>query len=479
MIRMSIREMVEATGSTLVCGADSPCFVGVQIDSRKVEGSNLFVAFKGEQVDGNRFCDSAIDKGAAAVVVTDEPSPETLVAAERTGAAVVRAKDDDGEEFMLALAEAWRKANPQWVVVGVTGSVGKTTTKEMLAAGIGAVRRVHATKGNFNNLLGVPLTLFAADAADEVLVVEMGMNNAGELTRIAKAARPQVAVITNVGTAHIGLLGSRDNIARAKAEVVEGLVAVAGIEPAVVLSATDDYADFIEKNYAREVGARTFLVGAKDESAVWATDVTLDENGLPSVVVHFGDGTLIEGTLSVPGKAMVFDLLSALGAVEALGLDRQAAFAAIERFSSGKMRLEVKQKGGTCRVIDDSYNASPASMAASIDVLCSMRCDGRRIAVIGEMGELGGEAERLHAMVGAYAAAKDLDLLIIVGGELADVMAEAARTMGYSEDHLERFETASDAARVMAQVFTEDDLVLVKASRAVGLDRFVEEVLDR
>jgi UDP-N-acetylmuramoyl-tripeptide--D-alanyl-D-alanine ligase len=220
-------------------------------------------------------------------------------------------------------------------------------------------------------------------------------------------------------------------------------------------------------------------VGAKDESAVWATDVTLDENGLPSVVVHFGDGTLIEGTLSVPGKAMVFDLLSALGAVEALGLDRQAAFAAIERFSSGKMRLEVKQKGGTCRVIDDSYNASPASMAASIDVLCSMRCDGRRIAVIGEMGELGDEAERLHAMVGAYAAAKDLDLLVIVGKELADVMAEAARTMGFSEDHLERFETASDAARVMGDVFGEDDLVLVKASRAVGLDRFVEGVLNR
>lgn len=477
MIRMTIQDVLDATGCVLVAGDPEDFFEGASIDSRSVPAGGAFVAFVGERVDGNRFAAKALRDGAALVVLTAEADQETLDAARDTGGAVLRAKEDDGEQFMLLLAKAWRARNPHWVVVGVTGSVGKTTTKEMLAAGIGAHRRVHATSGNFNNLLGVPLTLFAASADDEVLVVEMGMNNAGELERIAAAARPNVAVITNVGTSHIGNLGSREGIARAKAEVVGGLVGCDACEPTLVLSNADDFSNFIQTTFAEPAGVRVLRVGGTG-TAAWATSVTLDDDGLPSVQVHTASGANLNGTLSMPGKAMVLDLLSALGVIEALGLPCEPAFRAICGMKAARMRMDVRQVGTSPRVIDDAYNASPSSMAAALDVLCSMRCEGRRVAVLGEIGELGAESMRLHALVGAYAAAKPLDLLVLIGTHDIRHMMEAALTMGFSEDKLEVFDTVEEAVRVIVPLLGQADLVLVKASRAAALDQFTKGVLD-
>ena len=476
MICMTIGEMIEATSARLVAGNPDAPFEGVSIDSRTTPPNGAFVAFAGEKVDGNRYAAQALRAGAGVVVLTDDPSEEAMEAAQQTGGALVRAANDDGEAFMLALAKAWRRQNPQWLVVGVTGSVGKTTTKEMLAAGIGACKRTHATAGNFNNLLGVPLTLFAASAKDEVLVVEMGMNNAGELARIADAACPQVAVVTNVGTSHIGNLGSREGIARAKAEVVQGLEAAHGVGPTLVLTSTDDFADFIDREYCAPAGVRAMRVGGAGD-AVSVSSVELDEDGLPTFEVCVeGEGTLA-GTLTLPGRAMIYDLVSALGAIHALGLSCKTALSGICAMKATHMRLEVRQVGDSARVIDDSYNASPSSMAAALDVLCSMSCKGRRIAVLGEIGELGDESQRLHELVGAYAAAKPLDMLVLVGTTCASHMEEAARTMGFSEDRLERFSSVEEAARVIVPLLATDDLLLVKASRAAGLDRFCKEVL--
>ena len=476
MICMTIGEMVEATGASLVVGDPSVSFEGVSIDSRTTPPNGAFVAFAGEKVDGNQYAAQALAAGAGVVVLTAEPSAKAKEAAQQTGGALVRAANDDGEAFMLALAKAWRRRNSQWLVVGITGSVGKTTTKEMLAAGIGACRRTHATVGNFNNLLGVPLTLFAASPKDEVLVVEMGMNNAGELARIADAARPQVAVITNVGTSHIGNLGSREGIARAKAEVVGGLKAANGVGPALVLTASDDFAGFIEREYCAPAGVPVVRVGGTDGD-VRALSVNLDEDGLPTFEVCVAGEGVLKGTLALPGRAMVFDLVSALGAIHALGLPCATALKGICAMKPTHMRLEVRQVKDSARVIDDSYNASPSSMGAALDVLCSMSCTGRRIAVLGEIGELGDESQRLHELVGAYAAAKPLDMLVLIGSTYASYIKEAACTMGFSEDHLEVFSSVEEAARVIVPLLKKDDLLLVKASRAAGLDRFCKEVL--
>ncbi|MDD5799713.1 MAG: UDP-N-acetylmuramoyl-tripeptide--D-alanyl-D-alanine ligase [Coriobacteriales bacterium] len=480
MMDMSVADVASVTGAQMVCGDPAARLSGVDIDSRKVPAGGVFVAFAGQKVDGNKFAAKAIRDGAGAVVVTEDPTADALKAADECGAAILRAADDDGTEFMLRLAGEWRRRNPGWHVVGVAGSVGKTTTKDMLACGLATAGKVHATKGNFNNLLGVPLTLLSAPADADYLVVEMGMNHAGEMTRLTHAVRPNVAVITNIGTSHIGNLGSRENIARAKAEIVAGLTASPeGQKPCLVLTGEDDFTPLIRDEYCVPAGVDVLLVGSRLADAVSADGIQLDQDGMPSFQAHFDDGLSFPASLPVPGRHMVSDFLTAMGAIWRMGVDRRQAAQAIAHMQATHMRLEVLQNPGTPRVIDDTYNASPSSVAAALDVLCSMRCDGRRIAVLGEVGELGDQAHFLHGLMGAYAAAKPLDLLVLIGGEDARTMADAALTMGFSEDHLEVFDSVERALDVIAPILEPDDLVLAKASRAAGLDRFSKGVLDR
>ncbi len=480
MLQLSMPEVVAATAADVLVGGGGRV-TDVVIDSRQVQQGSLFVCFSGERVDGNAYAPSAIERGAAAIALTAKPDDSLVQMAQDRGCTLLRAADDDPTEFVLRLASAWRKRNPQWVLVGVTGSVGKTTTKDMLAAGLSAGGKVHATSGNHNNLIGMSMTLLSADASDEFVVCEMGMDHAGELTRLAAVARPDLAVITNVGTSHIGNLGSREAIARAKAEICSGMRASddarASVPSRLIMTSDNDFGTLIESEYAAPAGIKVMRVGMTEECAVRARSVTLDDEGMPTVSIVFADGCELFVTLDVPGTHVVPDFLLAMAVVWRLGVDRANAAEAISHMPRTGMRLEVKRAAGCPRVIDDSYNASPNSMAGALDVLCSMQCKGRRIAVLGEIGELGEDAARLHGYVGAYAAAKPLDLLAIVGGENADRMAEAALTMGFSQDKLERFADGAAALSALRGVFGEDDLMLVKASRFVGLDEFAKGVL--
>lgn len=479
MIQMSCEQIARATGAEVLLAGARDVSGEVVIDSRSVGRDGMFVAFSGERVDGNAYLAAAARAGAAAVVASAEPADEALEAARAAGCSVLRAAGDDCEEFLLRLARAWRELHPDWLVVAVTGSVGKTTTKEMLAAGFGSQRRCHATRGNLNNLIGGPLTVLSTPADAEVVVCELGMNHAGEIERLAAACQPALAAITNVGTSHIGLLGSRENIARAKAEIVSGMRDHGALARTLALTSAGDFTPFIEEGFARPAGVGVVRVGSAAADDVRVLDVSLDDEGRATAELSCADGWRRAVRLSVPGRAAVDDLLLAVALVWRAGLDRDAAVDAIEGMRATSMRLDVRVAPCGARVIDDSYNAAPASMASSLDVLASMACAGRRVAVLGEMGELGDEAARLHGYVGAYAAAKGVDLLVLVGGEHAGEMAEAARTMGVSEDAIELFPTVEDAVRVIAPVLGPSDLVLVKASRAAGLDNFVRGVLDR
>ncbi len=477
MYKMSVLEVAAATGAQVLVEGSRQIAGDAVIDSRKAGPGTTFVAFAGEKVDGNAYLDAAIDLGAALVVASAEVGEATLAHAKDAGASVVRAKDDDCEAFMLALAGAWRDAHPEWLVVGVTGSVGKTTTKDMLRAGFGAVTRVHATPANLNNLIGLPITILSAPEDAQVIVCELGMNHFHEIDRLAAASRPCLAVITNVGTSHVGLLGSREGIARAKAEIVGGMAPYKDIRPTLALTSANDFTGFIAEKFAAPAGVDALLVGTGASDDVAAADLTLEADGTPVFTATCPDGWSRRVHLNVPGKKAVDDFLLALACIWKAGADRDAACAAIESMQMTGMRLEVSTSPSGVRVIDDSYNAAPNSIAASLDVLCQMECGGRRVAVLGEVGELGAEERRLHGYIGAYAAAKPLDMLVLIGGELAAEMAEAARTMGMSEDSIQLFATVEDAARVMVGVFAPGDTVLVKASRAAGLDRFAKEVL--
>ncbi len=474
---MSPAAVVAATGAQLLVEGSRDIAGDAFIDSRRVCPGSTFVAFVGEKVDGNAYLDAAIDAGAALLVASAQVGEKTLAHAAEAGATVVRAAGDDCEAFLLALAHAWRAAHPEWLVVGVTGSVGKTTTKDMLRAGFGAVVATHATPANLNNLIGLPLTILSAPQGTQVMVCEMGMNHFHEIERLSAAAEPCLAVVTNVGTSHVGLLGSREGIARAKAEIVGGMSAHGDIPATLALTSASDFTAFIAEKFARPAGVDVQLVGTGATDDVQARDLDLLADGTPVFEARCADGWSRRVHLNVPGKKAVDDFLLALACLWKAGVDRDAACVAIESMQMTGMRLEVSTSAAGVRVIDDSYNAAPNSIAAALDVLCQMECSGRRVAVLGEVGELGAEERRLHGYIGAYAAAKPLDMLVFIGGELAGEMAEAARTMGFSEDAIQLFATVEDASSVMAPILEAGDTVLVKASRSAGLDRFAKEVL--
>ena len=480
MIQCSVNDLVCATSAALLTGSPELACSGVAIDSRLVGTGGVFVAIAGERSDGNDFAASVLDAGASAVVLT-RPADDALIAhAEACAAALLRAEDDDAEEFLLRLAAWWREGKP-WRVVGVTGSVGKTTTKDMLACALGCRWRTHATAGNYNNLIGVPLTLLSAPADAEALVVEMGMNHPGEIARLAQAVRPQVALVTNVGTSHIGLLGSRENIARAKAEIVAGLASAPNPElasPMLFLQAGDDFSAFIAEGFAEPAGVPVTYVGAREGAAVRCGNVRLDDEVRPTFDVALADGTAFTQTLRLSGAQVVPDYELALAVALHLGVDAARAAEALACLEPTHMRQEVVHASRGFRVIDDSYNASPDSTAAALDALCAMGLaeGGRRIAILGEIGELGDEEARLHELVGAYAAAKPLDMLVVVGTDRADHLERAARLMGYSEDRIVRVGDVHALIEVVAPILEPADLVLVKASRAAQLDLFVKAV---
>ncbi len=479
MIQTTVGHIVEATGARLAAGDPARACAGVAIDSRQVGVDGVFVAFPGERVDGNEFAGKAVAAGAACVVLTREPGAELLEAAASAGAAVLVARDP--EAFLQALAADYRDGL-DCTVVGVTGSVGKTSTKDMLAAVLGTTFKVHATAGNFNNLIGLPLTVLAAPADVEVLVLEMGMNARGEISALARIARPDLGVITKIGTSHIGMLGSREAIADAKCEMLEGMAPSTGGEgsSALFLSAADDFTPYIVCHHARPAGVDAVLVGDAEGAAVRAEDVELDGEGHPSFTVRTADGRRFPVRLaSLTGAHSVSNALLAIAVALRLGVEAADVSCALAHMGASRMRQEQVVAACGARVVDDSYNASPDSCAAALDVLAALPCSGRRIAVLGEISELGDAAEALHSMVGAYAAARRPDLLVCVGGPDAGSMASAARLMGMPEASVAVVPDAAEALALVEVGLAADDVMLVKGSRSVGLDRLVKGVCSR
>ena len=477
MVEIAVKHLQSTTGARLVAGDPERVCRGVEIDSRQVGPDSVFVAFPGERVDGNAFAPAALSAGAGAVVLTREPDDSLVSLALECGAAIL--VTDDPTEFLLRFAQGYR-ARLRCTVIGVTGSIGKTTTKDVLAACLSKRFRVHATAGNFNSLIGLPLTILSAPADTQMLVLEMGMSDFGEIERLSKCAQPTYGIITKVGTSHIGMLGSREGIARAKAEIVAGMPPSSenfeGHHSALIMHGEDDFTPYIIDRYARPAGVDVVLAGTSTDDDVCATHVELDDEGCPVFDLTFEDGSSFKTRLAVPGAQSVPNALFAAAVAHRLGVP---GFEIDEAFGELQMtgrRTQVRHAACGARVIDDSYNASPESMAAGLNLFSALPCSGSRIAVLGEIGELGDDAERLHALVGSYAAAKRPSMLICVGGENARVMADAARLMGLDEGDIQVVSDCDKLIERFAGVIGERDLVLVKGSRFVGLDRFVEEV---
>jgi len=456
---LGLDEVLAATGGELVALGARLAFPGVTTDSRTLAAGELFVAIRGDTHDGHAFAAEAGARGAGAVVV------EPAALATRPPGGVITVRDT-----LAALGDlaAWHRRRRALPVVAITGSNGKTTTKEMLAA-IGAEafgpERVLSTRGTQNNLVGLPLTLLRLGERERIAILELGMNGPGEIWRLAEIARPDVGVITCIAPAHLEGLGSLHAIAEAKAELYRRLA-----PSAIAVVHADD--PLVAAAAACRPGRTVrFGAGAPDLDVRAAA---VDAQGLEGVrfALEIG-GRRADIRLAVPGRHNVTNALAAAAAAHALGIDLDAIARGLAAFRPPPMRMQVVRLAGGITVVNDAYNANPASMAAAVATLAASPA-ARRLAVLGEMRELGAEAERHHRALGAAVARAGLDRLFLLGAH-AEAVRAGAEAAGMAA---ERIVVAADhqdlAARLRAHC-RPGDLVLLKGSRGAAM----EEVLRR
>src|SRR6266508_583895 len=409
---LPLSKIANFAGASLSSGDGSVMIDKVSTDSRTVKVGELFVALRGENFDGHNFVESAAKAGAAGAIVDSNwkgKVPEAF--------ALIRAKDT--LQAYQNLAANYRKSLTL-KVVAITGSNGKTSTKDFTASVLGRRFRVTKTEGNFNNHVGLPRTVLEATSRDQVAVWEIGMNHPGEVAALSKIAAPDAAIITNIGVAHIEFMGSREAIAMEKGALAEV------IEPqgTVILNADDPFTEGI----VARTRAKVVLAGTTG-GAVRAIEIRQSPEG--------SEFTIVEGAhrcraqLPVAGSHMVQNALLAVAAGRAFGLSIEECAAGLAAAPLTKARVQIKEIGGV-RFLEDSYNANPDSMKAALRTLVELDAEGKRIAVLGEMRELGAESERGHREVGETAATLGVDQLITIG-DAAELIAEGARTAGLED----------------------------------------------
>src|SRR5437868_6271738 len=439
---LTLSQIAQLAAASLSSGEGTVVINKVSTDSRTIKPGELFVALRGENFEGHDFVEAAA-KAAATGALVDLNWRGSVP----NDFALLRATDT--LQAYQTLAANYRRSLAL-KVLAITGSNGKTSTKDFAAAVLGRRFRVTKTEGNFNNHVGLPRTILEATSDDEVAVWEIGMNHPGEIAALSKIAAPDAAIITNIGVAHIEFMGSREAIANEKGALAEAVAA----EGAVILNADDPFS----KGIAERTNAHVIFAGTK-EGTVRAIDIQQSAEG--------SEFTIMEGAhrcraqLPVPGLHMVQNALLAVAAGRAFGLSLEEAAAGLASAPLTKARLQIKEINGV-QFLDDSYNANPDSMKAALQTLVELDSEGKRIAVLGEMRELGSETERGHEEVGEAAAGFGIDHLIGIG-EMGAIMARAAEKAG--REHTDSVASTLEAAERLIEIVTRGDLVLVKGDR--------------
>jgi len=424
----------------------------VTTDSRDVGAGDLFVCLEGPRFDGHDFAARALAAGAAAVLAhRDLPGVRPLVAVQDTLAA------------LGALGRHVREQAADALVVGVTGTNGKTTTKELCAAALSARWPTVASRRSFNNNIGVPLTLLQATAETRAIVVEMGTNHPGEIGQLAALVRPDVGIITNIQHGHLQGLGSLDGVRKEKASLLDGLQG----RQVAILNRDDPSWDYL----ARRAPGPVISFGLSSAADVRATDVRCDGKGTRFLV-----GGQLEVSLQLLGRHTVSNALAAIACACVAGVDQRAAAAALAKVEPVSGRLAVRRLGGIT-VIDDTYNANPGSLAAALTTLADLQLPGRVVIVVGDMLELGGDAAALHRAAGTKLAAARPGLVLAVG-EHGEHLVAGALESGLPAAMLQHLRTTDEAAAFLAAELRDGDVVLLKASRGIALDRLVSRLVD-
>ena len=453
---LALSQIAQFTGASLSSGDGTLVVKKVSTDSRTIKPGELFVALRGENFEGHDFIKSAAKAGASGALVD-----VNWTGSVPNNFALLRAADT--LKAYQTLAANYRRSLAL-KVLAITGSNGKTSTKDFAASVLARRFRVTKTEGNFNNHVGLPRTILEATSEDEVAVWEIGMNHPGEIAALSKIAAPDAAIITNIGVAHIEFMGSREAIATEKGALAEAVES----RGTVILNADDPFSERI----AARTGAKVVFAGTTG-GAVRAIEIRQSADG--------SEFTIVEGAhrcraqLPVAGLHMVQNALLAVAAGRAFGLSIEESAAGLAAAPLTKARLQIKEIGGV-QFLDDSYNANPDSMKAALRTLVELDADGKRIAVLGEMRELGTESERGHREVGETAATLGVDQLITIG-DAAELIAQGARTAGL--DKVSSVRSSREAADLLGNIGKPGDLVLIKGSRAARTEEVIEEFSSR
>ena len=451
MIAMTLREVAEATGGRLAGGADPGARVTgpVVVDSRQVVPGALFAALPGERVDGHDFAAGAVQAGAVAALAERDLDVPCVVVG-----------DGAGVTALGVLARAVLDRLPGLAVVGLTGSSGKTSTKDLLAAVLAAAGPTVAPVGSFNNEVGVPLTVLRAEEATAHLVVEMGARGAGHIAELCRTAPPRVGVVLNVGSAHVGEFGGRAAIAAAKGELVEALPA----DGTAVLNADDP----LVAAMAARTAARVVTFGESAGADVRARDVEIDERGRARFTLVAADGAE-PVALRLYGEHHVSNALAAAAAALALGLDLAPVAQALSAAEpASRYRMEVTDRPDGVTVVNDAYNANPESVRAALKALVAIGRGRRTWAVLGEMLELGGASVHEHDALGRLAVRLDVSRLVAVGDGARAVHTGAVHEGSWGEESV-HVRDAEEAYALLHEQLRPGDVVLVKASNSIGL----------
>jgi len=457
----TLADVLLATGGRFLSGATDTVFRRVVTDSRQVEPGDLFVALPGERFDGHTFVVEAVRRGAAGVLVDRAPSsrlPAAVILVENT----LRALGD--------LAHHRRMLMPDLKVVAVTGSSGKTTVKEMTAAILAREFQVLKTQGNFNNLVGLPLSLLPVEFHHDAAVLEMGMNRPGEIARLAEVAVPDVACITNVQEAHLAGLGTVENVARAKGELFDrmkawGTLAVNIDDPRI-------------RRLARKHPQNKVTFGRGRQAMVRALRPRALGEGGTSFTLTIGDWSE-RVRIQAIGLHNVMNALAAAACCVALGVEPESIAQGLQLYEPPEKRLEILLVAGGVRVINDTYNANPSSMLAALEAAAGLRRKGGKVvAVLGDMLELGSRSGSCHRFIGSSAAGLGFDLLMVVG-EFAGEVVAGARNAGMSSKQSLRFANKNDVVTLLTEMVAsgglkEGDVILVKGSRGMRMETVVD-----
>lgn len=455
MDNITVKEILAATRGEVIKEGKEVIYEAVSIDTRTIGANSIYIALKGANFNGNSFSGDASYKGAR-ICIIDEIYNESQKFHEDTYVIKV----NDGKKALLDLAQYYRtKLNIK--VIGITGSTGKTSTKDLVAAALSSKYKVFKTKGNYNNEIGLPLMIFSITSEYDIAVLEMGMSNFGEIHNLTDVARPDIAIITNIGVSHLEYLKTRENILKAKLEITDYFSRF----NTLIINMDNDLLKTINTNTYEVV-----RVGIEESNNDFlALNYKLYEDAVKFTLHEKYENKDFEFNINIIGKHNISNSLLAIACGRKLGLSYEELQEGFKNIEFTSMRLDII-KGNKFTIIDDSYNASPDSMKAAIDVLASIE-GKRKVAVLGTMKELGKDAFKLHKEIGEYAKFKNINLLLCVGE------FEEAYRSGYTiNDKIIKFSTNEEVSDYFKKNVLQGDCILIKASRSMKFETIVNNL---